>query len=476
MTAGANSYYHAPMQNFPFVITVSSEKGGVGKTTLATNLAIFLKALDEELPVSIFSFDNHFTVDRMFEIKGQPVKGDVTGLLAEGATGDLLHTGQYGVGYIPSSAELSRIKLSIKSPMILTRLLAFSRFTGIVIIDTRPDLDILTRNALYAADRVIIPVKDMPSLENCRNIFDLFDKKGYDKKSLTLIPCLVDSRIKYDGPFADQKTLLKAYAINRGYRCYDTFISKSPKVESLNTNPDGRIYPILTHARNTDVYGQFASLAKAILEEYRSTREPRSMLAREWFLSEEERGKEAYLRRLTGLKKSCPLCDRPLLNGEAGTAAFYFETSDGGACGFIEEECYLSLLVSEIYRVNGAQESGDPALGVLRDSSRKTSFVFRPVENGKGPMVEVAGYDPDGFRLLKSLYPLREFRGGVMGGERSRLFSFVSKSIETKSGNPGKDFIIVHPVDPQTPGSILREEKYREFTRLKSYFAGQMEV
>ncbi|HEX2768574.1 MAG TPA: P-loop NTPase, partial [Geobacteraceae bacterium] len=87
-----------PMQKFPYVITVSSEKGGVGKTTLATNLAIFLKALDEDLPVAIFSFDNHFTVDKMFEIKGQSVKGDVTGLLSGGSGSDLLSTGQYGVG------------------------------------------------------------------------------------------------------------------------------------------------------------------------------------------------------------------------------------------------------------------------------------------------------------------------------------------------------------------------------------------
>jgi cellulose biosynthesis protein BcsQ len=464
------------MQEFPYVITVSSEKGGVGKTTLATNLAIFLKALDEDLPVTIFSFDNHFTVDKMFEIKGQHSRGDVTDLLSAVPARDLLQTGQYGVCYIPSSAVLSEFKGSIKNPMVLTRLLAFSRLSGIVIIDTRPDLDILTKNALYAADRVIIPVKDMPSLENCRNIFEQFDKRGFDKKSLALIPCIVDSRIKFDGPFVDQKTLLKAYAINRGYRCFDIHISKSPKVESLNTNPDGRIYPILTHARNTEVYSQFAALAKTIIDEFRDTSEPRALLARQWFLSEEQRGKEAYLTRLSGMKKTCLMCDRPLLHEESGTAAYYFETSDNSAAGFIEEECYLGFLGSAIYRLNGDLSGEDATWSVIRESARKTSFVFRPVENGNGAMVEIGSFDMEGINLLKKLYPLREFEGGIMRRERSRLFSFISSSFDMNGGKPGDAFLVVHPVDPQKPGSILREENYREFSRMKTYIAGQMGV
>ncbi len=185
----------------------------------------------------------------------------------------LLHTGQYGVNYIPSSTALSDLKGSIKGPMVLARLLAASGVSGVLIIDTRPDLDILTQNALYAADQVIIPIKDMASMEDCQQSFDLFDKRGLDKKSLALIPCLIDKRIKYDGMFGDQKTLLKAYAINRGYRCHDNFISKSPKVESLNTNPEGKIYPILTHGRGNDVFNQFTQLARSVLEEMNSVKE-----------------------------------------------------------------------------------------------------------------------------------------------------------------------------------------------------------
>ena len=112
---------------------------------------------------------------------------------------------------------------------------------------------------------MLIPVKDLPSLENCRNIFALFDQRGIDKRSLALIPCLIDSRIKFEGIFRDQKTLLRAIAVNRGYRCLDTYISKSPKVESLNTNPDGKIYPILTHARGTEVHSQFMEITRDIL-------------------------------------------------------------------------------------------------------------------------------------------------------------------------------------------------------------------
>lgn len=462
------------MQNFPYVVTVSSEKGGVGKTTLATNLAIFLKALHEDLPVTIFSFDNHFTVDKMFAIKGQRPGGNVADLLAGVPARELLHAGEYGVNYIPSSATLAEFKSSVRNPMTLAHLMALSQLPGIVIIDTRPDLDILTQNALYAADRVFIPVKDMPSLENCRNIFELFDKRGFDKKNLALIPCLVDSRIKFDGPFNDQKTLLKGYAINRGYRCLDTFISKSPKVESLNTNPDGRIYPILTHARGTDVYGQFTQIARSVSEEFREVREPRALLFHQWLTSEDERKKEAYAARLAGVRNDCLVCNRPFAAEGAATASYYFEASDGSANGFIEGECFHGFLTSAIYQLGKDVVPDTPAWEMVSESARESSFVFKPMGNGDGTVVEFHRFDMDGYQLLKKEYPLREFEGGLLRRERSRLFTFISAALAMCDGKLREAFLLVHPVDPQAPESILREEKYREFSRMKQRISTQI--
>jgi chromosome partitioning protein len=456
----------APMKNYPYVITISSEKGGVGKTTLATNLAIFLKALDEDLPVSIFSFDNHFSVDKMFSIKGQKLTGSVADLLLETPGSELLHTGQYGVNYIPSSTALPDLKGSLKGPMVLARLLANSDIPGIIIVDTRPDLDVMTQNALYAADRVLVPIKDMASMDNCKNIFELFDKRGLDRKSLSLIPCLIDERIKFEGLFKDQKTLLKAFAINRGYRCSDTFISKSPKVESLNTNPDGRIYPILTHGRGTDVYGQFTALGQTAIREYRDTLEPRAQLFDKWQKEDDARKKEAYFARLTGLKSECMVCGKELEKGSQ--LAYYCESSDGASSGFVEAECFTTFLIQAVFKIDRELPDGDPTRMMIHQTARESVFVLNPGGEDTPECLDFHRFDLSGVSLLKKQYPLARLP------ERDGFSGLVQGNLAGYEGQLRDAFLMVHPVSGESPESILMEDNYREMLRLRKRIAAQL--
>lgn len=465
------------MINFPYIITISSEKGGVGKTTLATNLAIYLKAMREDLPVTIFSFDNHFTIDRMFELSGQQPRGTVREMLNGVPLKDLVHIGQYGVGYIPSSTELSELGElgeTFRGPMGLTRMFAESGYGGIIIIDTRPDLNMLTRNALYAADRVLIPVKDMPSLENCKNIFALFDQRGIDKKSLFLIPCLIDSRIKYSGLFKDQKTLLRAFAINRGYRCMDTFISKSPKVESLNTNPEGKIYPILTHARGTDVFGQFTDIARDILRHHDATPEPRSCLYAAWLKEKEGKKKETYRARLEGLAERCLICGA-LLTEQPEQRGFYYETSDRASRGFLHGDCFTDLLCAALYGITNQSQAYGAARTVLADRAQRTVSMFFPGSGENTSILDYRQFNMEGEQLFSKDMPMQGFSEGEFDGMNDRLFLLLNEALAGYEGSlRAGAWLVVHPVDARAPEAVLQDERYRPLQQIQARIAGQL--
>lgn len=246
----------------PFVVTIASEKGGVGKTTIATNLAVYIKALREDLPVAIASFDNHFSVDQMFSL-GAHSQAAVADIFGHGPIDELFCQGQYGIMFIPSSRQLAAPP---HPPEWLCKRLCSLKFGGILILDTRPMLDWFTRAALTAADLVIAPIKDRPSLTNAQSIKAVLSVNNHDNR-LWLLPSLVDVRSRLS-PTVRVHEFLSYSAEERDYQVLDLYISKSPKVESLASGFSSHVRPILTQAKNTAVHAQFKQLAEFVLSKY----------------------------------------------------------------------------------------------------------------------------------------------------------------------------------------------------------------
>jgi hypothetical protein len=462
----------------PYIVTISSEKGGVGKTTLATNLAIYLKALHEDLPVTLLSFDNHFSVDQMFRINRQPERGDVTGLFTGSNPDDLVETGEYGVQYIPSSKQLHSLRQELNDPTALARALAKSSLGGIIIIDTRPDLDIFTQSSLYAADRVIVPVKDAPSMDNCRHIYEFFDAHGISRRPLRILPCLVDNRIHFDGPFSDPYQLLKAYAINRGYRCMEGFIAKSPKVESLNTNPEGKIYPILSHGRQTEVHIQMTHIARQV---YLTMLDAETRRLDEYLKDMAEAEVEhqgAYALRRDNLASNCLVCGNPLVGKESISMAGYFaQTSDLNVSGFIEEECFTSLIFRYFYGAKRSIETHDPVWALFRESAQRSYFLLQRAPHTKNfyqQKLTFYRFDDIGLEVSHKTIDLQEFEKRLLSKERSDLFPLLERTLFNDQGRLEDGFLLLRKVSSDLPEEILYDQNYASFSAIMNKVGTQL--
>ena len=462
----------------PYIVTISSEKGGVGKTTLATNLAIYLKALHEDLPVTLLSFDNHFSVDQMFRINRQPAKGDVSGLFSGINPDDLIELGEYGVQYIPSSNRLNVLRLELKDPTALAKALAKSSLCGIVIIDTRPDLDIFTQSALYAADRVIVPVKDAPSMDNCRHIYDFFDSYGLSRRPLRILPCLVDGRIHYNGPFSDPYKLLKAYAINRGYRCMEGFIAKSPKVESLNTNPEGKIYPILTHGRHTEVHVQMANVARQVYLHSIDTELRRLDEYRMDMVHAEEEHQSAYETRCSDLKTGCLVCGKPLVKNDGiGAAGYFAQSSDQKISGLIEEGCFTNLVFRYFYGAKRSIEPHDPIWDLFRESAQRSYFLLQRAPNTRNfyqQKLSFYRFDDNGLEVSHKTIELQEFEKRLLSKERSDLFPLLERTLFDDQGRLGDSFLLLRKVSTDLPEEILYDQNFTNFASIMAKISTQL--
>jgi len=250
----------------PFqVLTVASNKGGVGKTTIATNLAVFLRALREDLPILVLEFDDQTMPDRMFAIDRRPAAWDVASALRAGSFAEAARLGQYGVHYVPSSPDMSALKREIEDPHYLQSVLLRTGWTGLVIIDTKSDLEILTQNAIAASDLSLCVVHDLASLHQAQKLFELLDRWALPRERARVLLSLVDRRIKYAAG-EDVLGFLIARIREQGYPLFDTFLSRSHTIEALYTNPEGRAHSILHGAKNSLVHRQMRHLACDVLD------------------------------------------------------------------------------------------------------------------------------------------------------------------------------------------------------------------
>ena len=140
------------------VIVIMNQKGGVGKTTTAVNLAVALKRNYER--ILLVDMDPQANAGTHLGIRESMDNSMGSVLSGEKKISDIVKNGE-GIDLAPSNIGLAGVELQIVNEvgreMILKDILKDINYE-IVIIDCPPSLGLLSINALTAADKVIVPV------------------------------------------------------------------------------------------------------------------------------------------------------------------------------------------------------------------------------------------------------------------------------------------------------------------------------
>ncbi len=151
----------------PRIITIANQKGGVGKTTTAINLATALAAIGEN--VLIMDIDPQGNASTGLGIDRDQRTVSSYDVLTGNSTvpGAVQGTAVPNLSIVPSTMDLLGVEMEISGyPDRVLRLKnalrndpEIARTFSYVLIDCPPSLNLLTLNAMAAADSVLVPLQ-----------------------------------------------------------------------------------------------------------------------------------------------------------------------------------------------------------------------------------------------------------------------------------------------------------------------------
>ena len=146
------------------VIAVANQKGGVGKTTSAVNIAASLGAKGKNTLLVDIDPQGNSTSGVGFDRRS--LETTSYDILINGAKGQdaVRQTAFAGLSVIPSSADLAAAEIELadipaREAVLKNALAPLRAAYDFILIDCPPSLGLITTNALNAADSVLIPVQ-----------------------------------------------------------------------------------------------------------------------------------------------------------------------------------------------------------------------------------------------------------------------------------------------------------------------------
>src|ERR687892_687832 len=268
----------------PRVVAVANQKGGVGKSTTAVNLAASLAELG--LKVLVVDLDPQGNASTGLGIDpGRRTIGTYQ-VMSQGTPADsaVMETSVPGVWAIPSTIDLAGAEIELVGQISRENRLARAveplvQTYDLILLDCPPSLGLLTVNALSAAHELIVPIQcEYYALEGLgqllRNVRLIQQNLNPTLRLTGIVLTMYDSRTKLSEQVVAE---VRRYF---GPRVYDTII---PRTVRLSEAP-GYGRPITAYDSGSKGARAYRALAVEFLEREATdlplpTEKPRSVIA-----------------------------------------------------------------------------------------------------------------------------------------------------------------------------------------------------
>ena len=248
------------------VISISNQKGGVGKTTTSINLSASLAVLGKK--VLLIDIDPQGNTTTGVGInKGEIEKSIYNVLIGDCNIKEAIIKTRYKNFYvIPSTISLARLSTALlekerstpgfkKEEQLKNSLEEIKEQYDYIIIDCPPSIDILTKNALIASNSVLIPVQcEFFSLEGLAQVMNTIRKTTLNIEGVLLT--MLDSRTNLG---FEVVTEIKTYFSEI---VYDTIIPRLVRLTEAPSHGE----PIIEYDPKSRGSEAYINLAKEVIK------------------------------------------------------------------------------------------------------------------------------------------------------------------------------------------------------------------
>lgn len=253
---GSNHYV---IQDSMKTVCLSSGKGGVGKTSLAVNLALLLA--DESHKVLMIDVDSQCNATKLLRVNPDESLFQVLNpdkIRSVDVTDYIQQTGLPALFALPGSLKADKLTKQLEGiqPNLLKTALKRASF-DYVVIDTPPNLDHLTQQAIFASDGVIIPIDDSKySVDGCLEIMGLVRSLGSKVLGVVINRC--NSRTAL---FHQIKSLLEK---NLQGIAFENTIRNSVAISEMTFSK--KLEPITKREPRSQIALDYSNLKREVLE------------------------------------------------------------------------------------------------------------------------------------------------------------------------------------------------------------------